>query len=196
MKLNRSSREPGGQASNWRPPGTGNDRRPKPEVVSSRQSIPSANKNKNKNKSETKKLVLTPPSDKVLIRNENSNSNSKSTDDVRHSRRHRHRRVWTRFKMSEIIFSFFIFISATFGLLARAQTVEGNFIFLFSFSSSFFFFSFSSKVSNEPKTRSIVFDFDFDFFSFTAVAKLFFEREKKFLKLVSKLLIKMIYKTE
>ncbi len=130
MKLNRSSREPGGQASNWRPPGTGSDPPSRPEVDFSRQNT-NVDRIQNKNKSETTKFVLQkPPSDKVLkqknekqISKTNSNRISGNADDVKRLRRHR---LIVRLKMSEIIFSIFVLVSASFVLLATAQTVEGN----------------------------------------------------------------------
>jgi hypothetical protein len=131
MKLNRSSREPGGQASNWRPPGTGSDPPSRPEVDFSRQNTNVDRTIQNKNKSETTKLVLQkPPSDKVLkqknekqISKTNSNRISGNAGDVKRLRRHR---LVVRLKMSEIIFSIFVLVSASFVLLATAQTVEGN----------------------------------------------------------------------
>jgi len=130
MKLNRSSREPGGQASNWRPPGTGSDPPSRPEVDFSRQNT-NIDRIQNKNKSETTKLVLQkPPSDKVFkqknekqISKTDSNRISGNADGVKRLRRHR---LVVRLKMSEIIFSIFVLVSASFVLLATAQTVEGN----------------------------------------------------------------------
>ena len=160
MKLNRSSREPGGQASNWRPPGTGSDPPSRPEVDFSRQNTNVDRTIQNKNKSETTKLVLQkPPSDKVFkqknekqISKTDSNRISGNADGVKRLRRHR---LVVRLKMSEIIFSIFVLVSASFVLLATAQTVEGNSILCI-------------ETAMQRSSKKLIHCLEFDFLLFTA----------------------------
>ena len=103
MKLTRSSREPGGQASNWRPPGC--SRQPRPEVS---------------------RLCQKSESDE---KQNQTNRNSLNLDRHGHqSERHRRRRrVWTRLKLVDVAaVVVFIVLSSPFALIAEAQHVEGN----------------------------------------------------------------------
>ena len=103
MKLTRSSREPGGQASNWRPPGC--SRPPRPEVS---------------------RLCQKSESDE---KQNQTNRNSLNLDRHGHqSERHRRRRrVWTRLKLVDVAaVVVFIVLSSPFALIAEAQHVEGN----------------------------------------------------------------------
>ena len=108
MKLTRSSREPGGQASNWRPPGC--SRPPRPEVSRLCQKSESDEK-----QNQTNRISL--------------NLDRHGHQSERHRRR---RRVWTRLKLVDVAaVVVFIVLSSPFALLAEAQHVEGNSVGIF-----------------------------------------------------------------
>ena len=114
MTLNRSSREPGGQASNWRPPGNQNQ---------------TGNRFQNFSTTETEvntseRLVL-PSSDQQRDRNQNSQKLKRTT------KTSCDRRVVTRRRLFDNV-SLTTLIVLSVALLTTAQPNEGNFFSTFS----------------------------------------------------------------
>ena len=111
MKLTRSSREPGGQASNWRPPGTGSSRRPRPEMTE-----PCRHKTLNRDKKLNQK-------DSNFLHFFGRPFRPKAVG-----------RIFGRMKYSELVFVILIVLSTTTSsMIAVAQPVEGNWIFCVCF---------------------------------------------------------------
>ena len=115
MTLNRSSREPGGQASNWRPPGNQNH---------------TGNRFQNFSATEvnTSERLVLPSSDQQRDQNQNSQKLKRTT---KTSPMQRHRRVVLRRRLFDVM-SLTTLIVLSVALLTTAQPIEGNFFSTFS----------------------------------------------------------------
>ena len=113
MTLNRSSREPGGQASNWRPPGNQNQ---------------TGNRFQNFSATEvnTSERLVLPSSDQQRDPNQNSQKLKTKTSPMQ-----RHRRVVIRRRLFDVM-SLTTLIVLSVALLTTAQPIEGNFFSTFS----------------------------------------------------------------
>ena len=133
MKLNRSSREPGGQASNWRPPGLTGNR------VTSLTVTPEVNYIEED--CETQAMLLLPSRSEKndsnrKLNNENVVQNKVVQNKTKFQNGHftKRRRFLTRLKsstFSEIVLTSLVLLSTS--LIVVANAVEGEFLSTFVF---------------------------------------------------------------